>query len=297
MLCDRGTNVLVNKVAEAQRAHAVGIIIGDVTQPDIVSLSVPLPTVSVHVDGRTKILDYINQPGAAKATLVAGNKTSTKSDPVPQVAGFSSRGPSQINADVLKPDVAAPGVGRARRRGAAVEQPVRTSTSTTARRWPRPHIAGLAAWELSKRPKLSPGELRSMFMTTAHDTVTADGHKSKDAFAQGAGQVTPRRLNDPGLVFPAGIEDWLGWLEGQGIDTGSGVPGDPGLRPERAFHQGLVAGVLDHADPQGEERLGSRRDLHRVVRRVDSGVAVSFETERRRSSRTASVRDRRRASR
>jgi len=227
LFCDRGVTPFVDKLAEAQRVHAIGVIIGDVDQPDVVPLASALPSVTTHIAGSKTILKYIKHKGVAKARLVAGNKTHQKSDPVPQVAGFSSRGPAQINADVLKPDVAAPGVGVL----AAVAPPSNaglhfdfydgTSMAT-------PHIAGLAAWMLGKRPNLTPGELRSMFMTTAHDTVTANGHKSKDALAQGAGQVSPLRLGNPGLVFPAGVRDWLGWLEGQGVDTGSGVHGISG---------------------------------------------------------------------
>ena len=227
VFCDRGVTPFVDKLAEVQRVHAIGVIIGDVDQLDVVPLSSPLPSVTTHIAGSHTILNYIHAKGVAKASLVAGNKTKEKSDPLPQVAGFSSRGPAQINADVLKPDVAAPGVGVL----AAVAPPSNGGLSFDfydGTSMATPHIAGLAAWELGKRPKLSPGDLRSMFMTTAHDTVTVDGKKSRDAFAQGAGQVSPQRLGDPGLVFPAGVGDWLSWLEGQGISTGSGAPPIPG---------------------------------------------------------------------
>src|SRR5262249_3235919 len=85
-----------------------------------------------------------------------------------------------------------------------------------------------AAWQLGKRPKLTPAELRSMFMTTARDTKTANGQKFSDPFAQGAGEVSAGKLANPGLVFPAGVQDWLAWLEGQGIATGTRSPGLPG---------------------------------------------------------------------
>ncbi|MFF4776279.1 hypothetical protein ACFY05_25800 [Microtetraspora fusca] len=60
--------------------------------------------------------------------------------------------------------------------------------------------------------------------TTAFDTKKADGTPSTDVFAQGAGHVAPSRMLDPGLVYDAGPRDWLGYLEGLGIRTGSGVP-------------------------------------------------------------------------
>ena len=46
--------------------------------------------------------------------------------------------------------------------------------------------------------------------------------------AQGAGNVRPDRMFNPGVIFDAGHEDWLGFLEGLGYDTGpSASPIDP----------------------------------------------------------------------
>ena len=67
-------------------------------------------------------------------------------------------------------------------------------------------------------------------MTTAADLVDGSGKKVTDPFAQGAGRVVPDRMFTPGLVYPAGQRDWLGYLEGLGMDTGTPDQGD---RPER----------------------------------------------------------------
>jgi len=275
ILCDRGTNLFVNKLAEVKRVHAAGVIIADVDQPDVVPLSSSLPSVSVHRAGRATILSYIRRKGPAHARLVAGNATSRRSAPVPQIADFSSRGPSQIDADVLKPDVAAPGVSVL----AAVAPPSNgglhfdfydgTSMAT-------PHIAGLAAWQLGKRPKLHPDVLRSMFMTTAHNTVLPNGHKNKDAFEQGAGQVTPLRLGDPGLVFPSGVRDWLAWLEGQGIDTGSGINGIKGYNLNEASIQvsSLVSSVIVTREVKN---VSGHRETYRASYAGGSHLRVSFK--------------------
>ena len=76
---------------------------------------------------------------------------------MPQVAGFSSRGPGGPGGgDILKPDIAAPGVSIV----AAVAPP-----SNSGHRWDlysgtsmaSPHIAGLAAFIHRLKPHWTPG--------------------------------------------------------------------------------------------------------------------------------------------
>lgn len=65
--------------------------------------------------------------------------------------------------------------------------------------------------------------VKSAMMTTATPTKTADGRNSGDAFAQGAGEVDARAMLRPGLVYDSGRQDWLAYLEGSGVDTGTGT--------------------------------------------------------------------------
>jgi len=65
-------------------------------------------------------------------------------------------------------------------------------------------------------------------MTTASRVKTADGKSSGDYSAQGAGNVRPDRMFNPGVIFDARERDWQGFLEGQGFATDTGVePVDP----------------------------------------------------------------------
>ena len=65
-------------------------------------------------------------------------------------------------------------------------------------------------------------------MTTSARAKTAAGKSSRDYYAQGAGNVRPDRMLNPGVIFDARERDWLGLLEGVGLDTDSGVqPIDP----------------------------------------------------------------------
>jgi hypothetical protein len=48
----------------------------------------------------------------------------------------------------------------------------------------------------------------------------ADSARFTDPYAQGAGEVVPRKMLDPGLVYPAGNRDWKTYLANFGVATG-----------------------------------------------------------------------------
>jgi hypothetical protein len=161
----------------------------------------------------------------ARTGLSAPGRLTSATTPYPQVAAFSSRGPAlNSGGDLLKPDIAAPGVDIL----AAVAPPsdggrsfdFRSGTSMAA-----PHIAGLAAlfYGQGVHPGWSPMRVKSALMTTAGNTKDADGKPVTDPFAQGAGEVRPSRMFDPGLVYRAFDQDWLSYLKSLGVDLGTQV--------------------------------------------------------------------------
>ncbi|MGW1817611.1 S8 family serine peptidase [Streptomyces sp. NPDC002125] len=218
VVCTRGVTARTDKSAEVKRAGGVGMVLvnngSESTDGDLHSV----PTVHLGGPAATAVRDYA-AAGDATVTLSRGGAGAT----YPQVAGFSSRGPSLAGkGDLIKPDITAPGATIL----AAVAPPGNhghdfdfysgTSMAT-------PHIAGLAALYLAEHPTWSPMSVKSAMMTTATPTRTADGKDSTDVFAQGAGEVEARAMLRPGLVYDSGDQDWLGYLEGVGIDTRSGV--------------------------------------------------------------------------
>ncbi|XP_027359980.1 subtilisin-like protease SBT2.6 [Abrus precatorius] len=153
----------------------------------------------------------------------------------PQVALFSARGPnirdfSFQEADLLKPDILAPGSliwGAWSLNG--TDEPnyvgegfaMISGTSMAA-----PHIAGIAALIKQKHPHWSPAAIKSALMTTsttldrAGNPILAQQYSETEAmklvratpFDYGSGHVNPRAALDPGLIFDAGYEDYLGFL-------------------------------------------------------------------------------------
>ncbi|BAS14643.1 cucumisin [Arthrobacter sp. Hiyo8] len=83
-----------------------------------------------------------------------------------------------------------------------------------------PHIAGFGALILAKNPDWSPATVKSAMMTTASDVKLADGSKNQDVFATGAGEMNPASVLEPGLVYDAGTEDYLKFIQGTGVDLG-----------------------------------------------------------------------------
>ncbi len=228
VVCLRGAYDRVAKSAEVDRAGGVGMVMVNTSEGQ--SLDADFHSVpSVHLDAAAgeQVLAYVAAQGeAATAKFVVGNTTGTPT-PLPQVSGFSSRGPSLANdADILKPDIAAPGTSIL----AAVAPPSNSDRSYdlySGTSMSAPHIAGLAAFMAAVHPKWTPQQIQSAMMTTATPLKDANGADSTDAMAQGAGMVNPRRFFNPGLFVTSTPREWQRYLAGVGYQPNPGFPLEP----------------------------------------------------------------------
>ncbi|MBC7723929.1 MAG: S8 family serine peptidase [Burkholderiaceae bacterium] len=261
--CERGINDRVAKSAEVLRAGGIGMVLVNPTPSsiDLDEHSVP----SVHLDA-VFFDDVWSYAGSAGATveLIDGNITDA-TPATPQMAGFSSRGPVLADgSDLLKPDIAAPGVAILAAGANGVDEDgtwrFLSGTSMSA-----PHIAGLGVLYLGAVPNASPSEVKSAMMTTAYNTLDASGDTVTDPFSQGAGHVDPTRFFTPGFLYLSGIDDWNSYKAG----TGNTAPA--GTTPIDASNLNLPSLAIGS--------LAGSETLTRTVTSTQAGTFVPTVTE------------------
>ena len=221
VVCQRGVIDRVEKSLAVMEAGGVGMILANVTPGSLDADFHSVPTIHVSDTDSPKIFNYLENKGKkATAAFKLGDVTGLEPTPVPQVAGFSSRGPALANSsDLIKPDIAAPGQSVL----AAVAPPsnhnrkydLYSGTSMAS-----PHIAGLAAFMMGVQKNWTPMMVKSAMMTSAKSLKNADNGTDKDAFGQGAGQVRPKKFLDPGLFVTSDATEWRRFIQGQGYDIG-----------------------------------------------------------------------------
>ncbi len=219
VMCQRGVYDRVAKSAEVLRAGGIGMLLVNRVPGSVDTDEHTVPTIHLDAPYWDATFAYA---GSAGASVVFSNGNSTAyTPPTPQVAGFSSRGPVQADgSDILKPDVTAPGVAiLADGPNADGGEPTWQFLSGTS--MSSPQIAGLAALYLGERPLATPGEIKSALMTSAYDTVDSNGDTVTDPFSQGAGQVDPTKMFEPGLLYLNGTADWYSYIQGIGYDVGA----------------------------------------------------------------------------
>ncbi|KAF4372593.1 hypothetical protein F8388_027266 [Cannabis sativa] len=220
----------------------------------------------------------------AKALIGEGRVAYFK-DQEPTVSRFSSRGPDIIDAnrnlaDVLKPDIVAPGHQIwAAWSPMSVLEPTLAGFSfalLSGTSMATPHVAGVAALIKQLNPSWTPSMIASAIATTAtkYDEnngriIMAEGYGigslyPSTAFEFGSGLVSPKRALDPGLVFSSGYEDYIAFL--------CSLPGMDPATIKNATGESCN-GSLTHPDNLNLpsitiSALNGSRSVHRTVKNV-----------------------------
>jgi hypothetical protein len=216
VVCERGGNARVDKSDAVKAAGGAGMILVNVEggSTSLDSDAHAVPTIHLPKENHDAIFAYVS--GTTNATSTIFDSFMGPSPVAPDVASFSSRGPALASGgDILKPDIMAPGV--------AVLAAVSPATPTEAGRnfdffqgtsMATPHIAGISALMKQRHPDWSPAMIKSALMTSASQLRTDGSPIAGSVFDKGAGQVTPNKAVDPGLVYDANFNDWLVFLCG-----------------------------------------------------------------------------------
>ncbi|PIA56498.1 hypothetical protein AQUCO_00700678v1 [Aquilegia coerulea] len=184
-----------------------------------------LPFVGISpTDGET-VKEYLTKTSEATVDIKF-QVTELGTKPAPEVAFFSSRGPSKQFPWVLKPDILAPGfeilAAWVPNRG---EVPIGDGYLSTdyillsGTSMASPHVVGIAALLKSAHPDWSSAAIRSAIMTTADVIDNANGRIIDSANGMsgtpldfGSGHINPNKALDPGLVYDINVEDYINFL-------------------------------------------------------------------------------------
>lgn len=198
VVCDRGQIARVDKGANVLAGGAGGLVLANTAAQgeSINDDAHHLPATHIGFADGEVLRTWLASGTGHTATIV---ETFIDLDPANAdiMDAGSSRGPNYV-PDILKPDVAAPGVGILAASMNGIEFELAGGTSMAS-----PHAAGAAALLRALHPSWSPAEIQSALMTTAWtDTVLDhDSATPADPFAMGAGRVAVDAAALTGLVL------------------------------------------------------------------------------------------------
>ncbi|XP_065854154.1 subtilisin-like protease SBT5.3 [Euphorbia lathyris] len=213
----------IDKSWVVAQAGGVGMILANQANSTITPDPHFLPTSLVSAADTFSILSYILSSKSPVAYISGGTKTGGIAAPV--MASFSSSGPNAITAEILKPDITAPGVyilaAFTEASGPAfvgidkrhLPFNILSGTSMSC-----PHVAGIAGLIKTIHPHWSPAAIKSAIMTSAKSTsnirkpIATESLDKANPFNYGSGHIWPERAIDPGLVYDLSSTDYLNFL-------------------------------------------------------------------------------------
>jgi len=208
----RGACAFSDKYNQAAAAGARAIVVyNDGTAPDRID------PITMSAPGTTIPGIMIRHPDGAALASATGSAGSLSPDIQVsrdnRIAGFSSRGANAGAPDIIKPDIAAPGVGIIAGVSPVGSGEIFGALSGTS--MASPHIAGVFALLKQVHPEWTPAMARSALMTTARQNMKKSfGDEAADPFDIGAGMVQPANAFFPGLVYDADLLDYFAFLCG-----------------------------------------------------------------------------------
>ncbi|XP_020596020.1 subtilisin-like protease SBT1.7 [Phalaenopsis equestris] len=247
-----------------------------------------LPAVSLNHPNAAAVLSYISASNSSAVAALEFRGTQFDAPKSPSVAAFSSRGPSFYNGGILKPDVMGPGenILAAWPKGVGPNPeagpPNKNFNFLSGTSMATPHLSGVAAIIKKLHPDWSTAAVKSAIVTTAHATYS-DGSRIADQypddgppatyFALGAGQVDASKAAEPGLVYDAGFEDYVGHMCGLGY-TDAQVSAVVQSKVKCAEVRNISAEQLNYPSIALKFSAGTRKNVTRTVTNVGEANAA-----------------------
>ncbi|CAI0414070.1 unnamed protein product [Linum tenue] len=182
-----------------------------------------LPASHVSYQDGLAVKGYLNSTESPTATISFQGTLIGKSS-APQVASFSSRGPSSQSPGILKPDIIGPGVNILGAWGVFVDNATNSFNIVSGTSMSCPHLSGVAALIKSAHPDWSPASIKSAILTTAYtlnrggNAISTEQNASATLFDMGSGNVNPPLALNPGLVYDIHPDDYIPYLCGLGYN-------------------------------------------------------------------------------
>ena len=277
VLCE-GSRLRAARGLNVRSSGGVGMILYSAEAPQMqFSDNHYLPAVHLPNPSGLAVKAYIEGAGAgATAAILAGGAVP---DPTaPAMTHFSSRGHNGASADIIKPDVTAPGMQilAANTPTALASAPGQLFQAISGTSMSSPHVAGVGALLVQAHRTWTPGQIRSSLMTTGSQDVTKhDRVTPADPFDFGAGHIQPNGAINPGLTYDASFLNYIAFLCGadalDDVVCTTPAPSGFGVQP------------IDPSDLNlpsiGVEALAGVQTVTRTVKNVgDAGTyAVSAE--------------------
>jgi subtilisin family serine protease len=200
------------KVSNADDAGAIAAVIFNLSGPPIVMTGVPglsdIPALMIGAADGNLLLDELN---AEQVIDVVLDKSLflTVEDTGNILGSFSSRGPGTV-ADIIKPDVTAPGINilAGHTPDAIATAPGEYFSFLTGTSMAAPHVSGVAALIKQAHPDWSPAAIKSALMTTARQDVRMPDEADPIPYDFGSGHIVPNDANDPGLVYDITADEY-----------------------------------------------------------------------------------------
>ncbi|CAI0414069.1 unnamed protein product [Linum tenue] len=167
------------------------------------------------------VMSYLNSTQSPTASIsFQGTLIGKKS--APQVASFSSRGPSLNSPGILKPDIIGPGVNILAAWPVSVDNATNSFNMISGTSMSCPHLSGVATLVKSAHPNWSPAAIKSAILTTAYKydrgdrSISTEQNVSASMFDMGSGHVNLSMALSPGLVYDIQPDDYIPYLCGLG---------------------------------------------------------------------------------